>query len=498
MTTIELSPLLVAADGIYPGEISVINGGIPAIMSGMVDVATNAETQLLRQSVDDPDLRVIFTVAEGLYRIVARKSAGIHRIADLKGKRITTPRNTSAHYFLVKMLATAHLSEADVTLVAINPVTEMSAALKDGRVDAVAMWEPESDRAVAAVGPDAIVFEGRGVYRELFNLNTSVEGVSRSVEEARGRGVAAVSRYGVGTDSGAASSILAADRREAELHHRYCLGELASSPVCGRSGAGSSGRDGGRGSVGGQRTKPDTAHSFATGFVDRPVSSRRSAAQTLAGGNTLPSGNHRASDELLASQPLVLEVVHEIEVALGEFEDGDVRGRVRAERAEAFEFGEDSRGAGCGAGDDLRERHAHHQELREDGRQVEDLFRVAGEIEIARDGVGREALREGGLGQRPRSSVRCARCRSRRERRAGGRRGLPAGRGPGGRGCPASARTGESRCRRGAAARGFAAVAMRCRRCGSSPGCSAARPPAERGGGFRDRDPRQRCETDGL
>jgi NitT/TauT family transport system substrate-binding protein len=175
MTTIELSPLLVAADGIYPGEISVANGGIPAIMSGMADVATNAETQLLRQSVDDADLRVIFTVAEGLYRIVARKSAGIHRIADLKGKRITAPLNTSAHYFLVKMLATGHLFENDVTPVTIEPVTAMSTALKDGRVDAIAMWEPESERAIAAVGSDAIVFQNRHVYRELFNLNTSAK-----------------------------------------------------------------------------------------------------------------------------------------------------------------------------------------------------------------------------------------------------------------------------------------------------------------------------------
>lgn len=175
MTTIELSPLLVAANNIYPGKISVINGGIPAIMSGMVDAATNAETQLLRQSVDDPDLRVIFTVAESFYRIVARKSAGIRRIEDLKGKRITTPRNTSAHYFLVKMLATGHLAEGDVTLVTIAPLTEMSAALKDGRVDAISMWEPESERAIAAVGPDAIVFQDRGVYRELFNLNTSAK-----------------------------------------------------------------------------------------------------------------------------------------------------------------------------------------------------------------------------------------------------------------------------------------------------------------------------------
>jgi NitT/TauT family transport system substrate-binding protein len=168
ISTIELSPLWVA-------KIPVENGGIPAIMSGMADVATNAETQLLRQSVDDPDLRVIFTVAESFYRIVARKSAGIHSVADLKGKRITTPRNTSAHYFLVKMLATAHLAESDVTIVPITPVTDMSSALKDGKVDAVAMWEPESERCITAVGSDAIVFEDRKVYRELFNLNTSAK-----------------------------------------------------------------------------------------------------------------------------------------------------------------------------------------------------------------------------------------------------------------------------------------------------------------------------------
>jgi sulfonate transport system substrate-binding protein len=182
MSTIELSPLLVAAERIYPGQITVINGGIPAIMSGMVDVATNAETQLLRQSVDDPGLRVIFTVAESFYRIVARKSAGIRRIEDLKGKRITTPRNTSAHYFLVKMLTTAHLSEADVKLVTINPFTEMSKALKDGRVDAVSMWEPESERAIDAARADAIVFQDRHVYRELFNLNTSVEVLADSAK----------------------------------------------------------------------------------------------------------------------------------------------------------------------------------------------------------------------------------------------------------------------------------------------------------------------------
>jgi sulfonate transport system substrate-binding protein len=73
------------------------------------------------------------------------------------------------------MLATANLTEADVTIVAITSVTDMSVALKDRRVDAIAMWEPESERAIAAVGDDAIVLQDRKVYRELFNLNTSTK-----------------------------------------------------------------------------------------------------------------------------------------------------------------------------------------------------------------------------------------------------------------------------------------------------------------------------------
>jgi NitT/TauT family transport system substrate-binding protein len=51
----------------------------------------------------------------------------------------------------------------------------MSAALKDRRVDAIAMWEPESERAIAAIGSDAIVLQDRAIYRELFNLNTSTK-----------------------------------------------------------------------------------------------------------------------------------------------------------------------------------------------------------------------------------------------------------------------------------------------------------------------------------
>lgn len=197
-TVIELGAVHVAANGIYPGKVTVGNGGVPSLTKGDADVATNAETQLLRESLVNPDLRVIYTVVESHYRIVARKSAGISKLADLKGKRVAVPRNTSANYFLYKMLTSAGLAEADITFA---PWSNMSVqALKDGNIDAIAMWDPETARAVAAIGNDAITFQDPKVYRELFNLNTSAKVIAdpvkrRTVVEFLRSLMTAVDRY---------------------------------------------------------------------------------------------------------------------------------------------------------------------------------------------------------------------------------------------------------------------------------------------------------------
>jgi NitT/TauT family transport system substrate-binding protein len=168
---IELGAVFVAANGIYPGPVTVTTGGgVPTLTSGDADIATNAETQLLRESVSNPDLRIILTLVESHYRIVARKSAGIAKLADLKGKRIAVPRNTSANYFLYKMLATVGLTEADITFV---PIAGMQEAIKAGSIDAIAMWDPPTAEAAAALGADAVTFQDAKVYRELFNLNTT-------------------------------------------------------------------------------------------------------------------------------------------------------------------------------------------------------------------------------------------------------------------------------------------------------------------------------------
>jgi NitT/TauT family transport system substrate-binding protein len=177
---IELAPVIVAANSFYPERLSVGEGGITRITSGDVDMATNAETQLLRESLVNPDLRIIMTVTESFYRLVGRRSAGIETLADLRGKRIMVPRRTSANYYLVAMLQTVGLTEDDVELVGLPPADDvktsldlMSDALLSGEADVISIWEPEPADAIEQLGNDAIVFQDRSVYREVFNLHTT-------------------------------------------------------------------------------------------------------------------------------------------------------------------------------------------------------------------------------------------------------------------------------------------------------------------------------------
>lgn len=189
LSLLEMAPVLLAADRIYPGKTVLEHGSVMALWgqasdlaslnsSGRADLATNSETQALRGSVAHPDLRFIFTVAECPYRIVARRSAGIARLIDLRGKRVGTQLESSGEYFLDVMLRTVGLTAEDVTRVPFManteaPISLLPEALKSARIDAVALWEPQVERARVAIGGDAVVFRDPAVYTEKFNLCTT-------------------------------------------------------------------------------------------------------------------------------------------------------------------------------------------------------------------------------------------------------------------------------------------------------------------------------------
>ncbi len=171
LTTIETLPVWLVEKEPEGAGVTISGGNIPSLTSGAVDVATHAETQAVRRSPANPDIRVILTVAEYAYRIVARRSAGIHAAADLRGRRIATVHDTSAHFYLVKTLQSAGLAERDVTVIGMPP-PDMPAAITLGDVDAVAIWEPAAGQSAQVLGADAVILQGPD-YRERFDLNTT-------------------------------------------------------------------------------------------------------------------------------------------------------------------------------------------------------------------------------------------------------------------------------------------------------------------------------------
>jgi sulfonate transport system substrate-binding protein len=177
-TTIESFPIFAAAEALST-QIQLVRtpsgrNAMSQLLNGEVDAATGSETQALLNSVADPRIRIILTLAECSYRIIARRSAGIRKMSDLRGKKVAATLNTSSQYYLSGMLRGAQLKESDIELVALEG-QDMPAALQDHNVDAVSIWEPHAQNSFEALGDDAIVLEDPAVYIERFNLNTRTD-----------------------------------------------------------------------------------------------------------------------------------------------------------------------------------------------------------------------------------------------------------------------------------------------------------------------------------
>lgn len=162
-----------AAEGVQVRTRDCVSGQrcIQELLDGQAQLATVADLPIVFHSFERADYAVLATLMTSVRdaKVVARKSSGIGTAAHLAGKRVATPKGSSAHFFLDAYLLINGVDPALVTVVSLPP-EQLADALERRQVDAVAVFEPWAWRAVQAAGADALVLPGSRTYTTTFNL----------------------------------------------------------------------------------------------------------------------------------------------------------------------------------------------------------------------------------------------------------------------------------------------------------------------------------------
>jgi NitT/TauT family transport system substrate-binding protein len=159
---------------------------LEAALRGEVDVALVAETPLVFAMLAGQPVSILATVCEtdSFVHLIADRRAGIAAPADLRGKRIGTPRGTNAEFFLSIYLLLNRIAESEVEIVDLPPEDTVRALL-EGRVAAVSTWQPHLATIQEGLGQRAVSFSAP-IYRMTMNLATTPEWTASHQETVLG------------------------------------------------------------------------------------------------------------------------------------------------------------------------------------------------------------------------------------------------------------------------------------------------------------------------
>lgn len=141
------------------------------LQEGAADAATASEFVVALHGTAAPELAVLATVSTSSHQIklIARRSAGIEQPAQLRGKRVGTVVDTSAHYFLASWLLFHDIDPRRLTTVPLAP-EQFAGAFARQQVDAAAIWEPVAGALLKELGDDGIALPNPRVYTQHFTL----------------------------------------------------------------------------------------------------------------------------------------------------------------------------------------------------------------------------------------------------------------------------------------------------------------------------------------
>ena len=141
------------------------------LRDGKVDLATASEMPVVVQAFAQPDVAIIATMthASDNMKLIARRASGVTRSEQLDGHRVGVISGTAAQYLLETHLLNIGIDPQHVAMVPLQ-AEDTVAALKSGRIDAVAVWEPFGYAALHGADAVGLRLPFSGTYIESYNL----------------------------------------------------------------------------------------------------------------------------------------------------------------------------------------------------------------------------------------------------------------------------------------------------------------------------------------
>ena len=144
---------------------------LKSVLDGKADLAVVSDTSTMFALLGGADIAMLAGISQSrrALAIVAHRDRGIKQIQDLKGKSIGVTKGTNLPYFLDAMLQIHGVPSEEVAETDLRTDAGIS-AFKDGRIDAVVVFQPFLAKLEAEMGDRITVFYGEDVYAFRFIL----------------------------------------------------------------------------------------------------------------------------------------------------------------------------------------------------------------------------------------------------------------------------------------------------------------------------------------
>ncbi len=141
------------------------------VLDDKADLATTSEMPVALQAFAHADVAILATMAHASdnLKLIARKTSGVTRSEQLDGRRVGVIAGTAAQYLLETHLLNVGVDPRHVTMVPLQ-AEDTVAALRSGRIDAVAVWEPFGYAALHGADAAGLRLPLSGGYIESYNL----------------------------------------------------------------------------------------------------------------------------------------------------------------------------------------------------------------------------------------------------------------------------------------------------------------------------------------